>query len=81
MVIVGMCPVINMTGGQDIWKHRRGVSCEMTWLRIGVLGRDFSLMSVLVQTWFITIMACFCYVLAHSDSIHDGFLSIQHCVA
>jgi hypothetical protein len=24
MVIVGMCPVINMTGRQDIWKHRRG---------------------------------------------------------
>jgi hypothetical protein len=81
MIVVGVCPVINMTCGQDIRKHRTGVSHEMTWLRFPVWGWDISLMSVLLQTCFITIMTCFFCVLAHSDIIHDGYLSIHHCVA
>jgi hypothetical protein len=31
MATVSVGPVFNVTGGQDIWKHRMGVSCEMTW--------------------------------------------------
>jgi hypothetical protein len=73
MLTVSVCPVINVTGGQDIWKHRRVVWNDM--YVIGSLGGVFSLMSVLLQTCLITIMTCFCNVLAHSDRIHEQYLS------
>jgi len=59
--------------------HRRGVSHDMTRHVCDCeFGGNFCLMTVLLQTCLIAIMTCFCNVLAHSDSIHDGYLSIHH---
>jgi hypothetical protein len=39
------------------------------------------MMSVLLQTCVIALRICFCNVLAHSDSTHDGYLPIHRSVA